>query len=680
MRAGSVRVVSGHVFISYSHAAADSAYVHRLAEYLTAARVVVWFDREIVSGSRWHAVIEERINSCDAFIVVMSPGARESQWVNREIDQADRQRKPIFPLLLEGDRFFRLADVQYEDVTGGRMPSPEYITQLPRQVPEPSPPPARAARGRAAVSGDGVQNLLEAQVVIASAETQQSGWQSGDEVDLSAVGKHDAFLSYAWEDRATAAELERALREEGFDIWFAGFHLRPGDSIRQSLDRGLSRSRYGIVLLSPSLLKLRPWTQYELDAIVNAEVGGRKVLLPVWLDVTAERIREVMPALAGRMAVHWADGVTTVAHQLASVIRPVSKSRRRDTLERRMFDRMYHYRDAIAPALRLVGASTESFAAGDVSTLARNEPYVLPQKYRDHHAELVDKLRAEAESTNKVLFNGPAVRMLNYRVLVPDVDTEAKSLQLEVAPLPYFDYSIIRRISDAAMEDNGVDRLDQFIDVGSIAFGANLSTSSLSNIIDTAITVITQDGHLFYTERGVQVGDRGGWHTSAVAEGVHAVKDGIEFSGKEPQDLGLGVPYRTATRGIAEEMSPRLAEIIDSHGWAQHLRLLGLSFDLEGFHPSLLFLLVVPLAVTDVHRICRESPGKDFQEGSLRSTHIGDGPFDIVRSLATTPWTGGGAASVIRSLEYIDATAQEQGLESFDAAIHWILRTGQGQD
>jgi len=35
-----------------------------------------------------------------------------------------------------------------------------------------------------------------------------------------------------------------------------------------------------------------------------------------------------------------------------------------------------------------------------------------------------------------------------------------------------------------------------------------------------------------------------------------------------------------------------------------------------------------------------------------------------------------GAASVIRSLEYIEATAQEQRLESFDSAIHWMLRTG----
>ena len=81
---------------------------------------------------------------------------------------------------------------------------------------------------------------------------------------------------------------------------------------------------------------------------------------------------------------------------------------------------------------------------------------------------------------HKVLFNGPAVRMLNHRVLVTDAHTEAKALRLTLGPLQYFDYAIVRRISDAAMEDDGVDRLDQFVDIGAIAAGADLSGNSLS--------------------------------------------------------------------------------------------------------------------------------------------------------------------------------------------------------
>jgi hypothetical protein len=38
--------------------------------------------------------------------------------------------KPIFPLLLDGRRFFRLSNLQYEDVTGARMPKPSFVARL----------------------------------------------------------------------------------------------------------------------------------------------------------------------------------------------------------------------------------------------------------------------------------------------------------------------------------------------------------------------------------------------------------------------------------------------------------------------------------------------------------------------------------------------------------------------
>ncbi|MBV1850017.1 tetratricopeptide repeat protein [Catellatospora tritici] len=121
--------MSGHVFISYSHAT-DSAYVAKLAKHFTAAGVEVWFDHQIITGERWAKVIQQRIDTCAAFIVVMSPASDQSTWVDREIDQAELRGKPIFPLLLGGERFFRLAHLQFEDVTGGRMPSAGLATSL----------------------------------------------------------------------------------------------------------------------------------------------------------------------------------------------------------------------------------------------------------------------------------------------------------------------------------------------------------------------------------------------------------------------------------------------------------------------------------------------------------------------------------------------------------------------
>lgn len=120
---------SGRVFLSYSHGDAR-AYVRRLARFLDREGIQVWFDQEMISGERWLQVIQHEIDSCAAVIVVMTPQAAESQWVAREITRAEELGKPIVPLLLAGQRFFRLSDVQYEDVTGGGMPPASLVAKL----------------------------------------------------------------------------------------------------------------------------------------------------------------------------------------------------------------------------------------------------------------------------------------------------------------------------------------------------------------------------------------------------------------------------------------------------------------------------------------------------------------------------------------------------------------------
>jgi hypothetical protein len=122
--------MSGHVFISYRHDAVDRSYVERLVEVMSDAGLPVWFDRQLITGDRWHSVIQERIDTCAAFVVVMTSAADASPWVNREIAQAEDTGKPIFPLLLEGERFFRLADLQYQDVRGGLLPDRAFIDRL----------------------------------------------------------------------------------------------------------------------------------------------------------------------------------------------------------------------------------------------------------------------------------------------------------------------------------------------------------------------------------------------------------------------------------------------------------------------------------------------------------------------------------------------------------------------
>src|SRR5436190_91994 len=111
--------MSGHVFISYSHQS-DSRYVERLAIFLARAGIQTWFDREIVSGDRWEEILKHQIETSSAVLVIMSTTSGSSVWVNRELALAQSLQLPIFPLLLSGEPFFRLLDVQFEKVHNGR--------------------------------------------------------------------------------------------------------------------------------------------------------------------------------------------------------------------------------------------------------------------------------------------------------------------------------------------------------------------------------------------------------------------------------------------------------------------------------------------------------------------------------------------------------------------------------
>lgn len=118
-----------HVFVSYSRR--DVEYVNLLVDYLKKAGIPCWIDSsEIRHGSRWQHEIELNLDACRALVVVMSAASRKSDWVSREINYARSRDKPFFPLLLEGEPFFALNDIHYEDVVTGTMPSQKWLDQL----------------------------------------------------------------------------------------------------------------------------------------------------------------------------------------------------------------------------------------------------------------------------------------------------------------------------------------------------------------------------------------------------------------------------------------------------------------------------------------------------------------------------------------------------------------------
>ena len=119
----------GHVFISYSHR--DTGYAHGLADSLQRNGFDVWIDERLDYGSQWPHELQTRLDSCDAFILIMTPRSYASEWVQNELQRAKRKLKPIFPLLLEDDEpWLSVESTQYYDVRGGSFPDERFNADL----------------------------------------------------------------------------------------------------------------------------------------------------------------------------------------------------------------------------------------------------------------------------------------------------------------------------------------------------------------------------------------------------------------------------------------------------------------------------------------------------------------------------------------------------------------------
>lgn len=132
---------------------------------------------------------------------------------------------------------------------------------------------------------------------------------------------HDVFISHASEDKDDVVlPLAIALRNLGLSVWYDEFELKIGDSLRRKIDKGLARSKFGIVVLSKSFIK-KGWTNYELDGIMTRVVDGEQVLLPIWHEITKKEVVEYSPSLADKLARNTSSNtVEEIAEEIASLI------------------------------------------------------------------------------------------------------------------------------------------------------------------------------------------------------------------------------------------------------------------------------------------------------------------------------------------------------------------------
>jgi hypothetical protein len=129
-------------------------------------------------------------------------------------------------------------------------------------------------------------------------------------------GTWQVFISHAYEDKeAIAKPLADELIKAGLSVWYDNYTLKVGDSLRQKIDEGLSRSTFGIVVLSKSFFA-KHWPQQELNGLAAREVNGKKVILPVWHNITKIEIANESPILADRLGIASSAGLDQVVKEL----------------------------------------------------------------------------------------------------------------------------------------------------------------------------------------------------------------------------------------------------------------------------------------------------------------------------------------------------------------------------
>src|SRR5690606_18000457 len=124
-----------------------------------------------------------------------------------------------------------------------------------------------------------------------------------------------------WDDRKKAAkDLHDLLVSQGVSVWFSEKDVPLGSPLLREIDRGLARSRIGIVLVTPAFLdRLRG------EGIADKELSvllARELLVPVVHNTSYEALRDVSPMLGSRSGLSTGEEpMKDVATKLAELVK-----------------------------------------------------------------------------------------------------------------------------------------------------------------------------------------------------------------------------------------------------------------------------------------------------------------------------------------------------------------------
>ena len=271
------------VFISY--AKEDQSTAESVCTALEAEGVACWIaPRDVLAGSAWQASIVDAIPTARVFVLVLSPSAVASSYVQTEVRCAFERKEPRLPILpfqieptvLNKEFRFMLGGYHILDASG--RPDADALHHLVRDV-------KRHLGG--AKPTQPIIAPLPTRPIIALSQPPDPGATS-------------VFLSYrrhAGPDEELVGMLERELSRRGHKVYFDR-HLRIGKDWPSEIEKMVRQADVVIPLLSAASVQSEMLTWEVQEAYDEGQRrGGRPRLLPVRVAYEGPLSPELSPLL-----------------------------------------------------------------------------------------------------------------------------------------------------------------------------------------------------------------------------------------------------------------------------------------------------------------------------------------------------------------------------------------------
>lgn len=127
------------------------------------------------------------------------------------------------------------------------------------------------------------------------------------------------FISHASEDKKEFVKpLADRMLTQGATVFYDEYSIELGDSLFESINKGIQEANIGIIVLSPSFFN-KGWTNAELNSIFNKHISGECKIIPIFHQVTPEDVKNKYPLISDILGVKSEEGIIKISNKILKV-------------------------------------------------------------------------------------------------------------------------------------------------------------------------------------------------------------------------------------------------------------------------------------------------------------------------------------------------------------------------